>query len=137
MNAQQRSFPRPAILLILTVGLLVAACAAGASPAPTGTVNLTLAAGPVCGVEQVPPDPNCAPRPVADAEVIALTADGREVARAKSDAQGHIKLTLPFGSYVLRPVQAAGGFPAAPAEVTVTVSGTPVDIALGYDTGIR
>ncbi len=137
MNAQPRSRSGPAIVLILTLGLLVAACAAAASPGPTGTVNLTLTAGPVCPVEQTPPDPNCAPRPVADAEVIVLTAGGRQAARAKSDAQGHIKLTLPFGSYILRPVQAAGGLPAAPAEVTITVSGTPVDVALGYDTGIR
>lgn len=137
MNPQQRSRSSPATVVILMVGLLVAACGVAVSPAPTGTVNLTLTAGPVCPVEQIPPDPKCAPRPVADAEVVVLDAEGRETARPKSDAQGHIKLTLPFGSYILRPVQTAGGFPAAPAEVTVTVSGTPVDVALGYDTGIR
>ncbi len=135
MNAQL-SRSGPAIVLILTIGLLVAACGVAASPGPTGTVTLTLTAGPVCPVEQVPPDPNCAPRPVAGAEVIVLTADGREVGRPKSDAAGKIRLTLPQGRYVIRPVQ-TGNFPTAPAEVLVDVGSTPVDVALGYDTGIR
>jgi hypothetical protein len=137
MIAQHRSRSGPAIVLILTIGLLVAACGVGASPGPTGTVTLTLTAGPVCPVEQVPPDPNCAPRPVADAEVIVLTADGREVGRPKSDAAGKIRLTLPHGRYVIRAVSGATGFPSAPADVTVDVGSTPVDVALGYDTGIR
>jgi hypothetical protein len=137
MNAQQRSRSGPATILILTVGLLVAACGTAATPGPTGTVNLTLTAGPVCPVEQVPPDPNCAARPVADAEVIVLTADGREVGRPKSDAAGTIRLTLPQGRYIIRPVSAAGGLPSAPEEVIVDVGSTPVDVALGYDTGIR
>ncbi|MDP9483349.1 MAG: carboxypeptidase-like regulatory domain-containing protein, partial [Chloroflexota bacterium] len=135
MNAQHRSRSAPAIVLLLAMGLL-GACGGAASTAPTGTVNLTLTAGPVCPVEQIPPDPNCAPRPVADAEVIVLTADGREAGRAKSDAAGRIRLTLPQGRYVIRPVQ-TNTFPSAPGDVTVDVGTTPVDVALSYDTGIR
>ena len=137
MNAQHRSRSGPAIILALTVGLLVAACGTAASTAPTGTVNLTLTAGPVCPVEQIPPDPNCAPRPVADAEVIVLTVEGREVGRAKSDAAGKIRLTLPQGRYTIRPTSGANGFPSAPEEVVVDVGSTPVEVPLGYDTGIR
>ena len=136
MKAQPRSRSGPAIILLLTIGLLVAACGTAASAAPTGTVNLTLTAGPVCPVEQIPPDPNCAPRPVADAEVLVLTVDGREVGRAKSDAAGKIRLTLPQGRYTIRPVQ-TNTFPSAPEEVVVDVGSIPVDVPLGYDTGIR
>jgi hypothetical protein len=136
MNAQPRLRSGPAIILLITIGLLVAACGAAATPAPTGLVNLTLTAGPVCPVEQIPPDPNCAPRPVADAEVIILTADGREVTKARSDAAGKIRLTLPQGRYIIRPVQ-ANTFPSAPSEVTVDVGSAPVEVALSYDTGIR
>lgn len=136
MNAQHRSRSGPAIVLLLTVGLLLAACGTAASPGPTGTVILTLTAGPVCPVERFPPDPNCAPRPVADAEVIVLTADGREVARPRSDAAGKIRLTLPQGRYIIRPVQ-TNTFPSAPEEVTVDIGSTPLDVELGYDTGIR
>ena len=123
-------------VLVLALGLLVAACGTPATPGPTGVVNLTLTAGPVCPVEQVPPDPNCAPRPVAGAEVIVLTADGREVGRPRSDAAGKIRLTLPQGRYIIRPVQ-TNTFPIAPEEVTVDVGSTPLDVRLGYDTGIR
>lgn len=136
MNAQLRFRSGPAIVLLLTIGLLVAACGVAASPGPTGIVNLTLTAGPVCPVEQIPPDPNCAPRAVPDAEVIVLTADGREAGRAKSDAAGKIRLTLPHGRYTIRPVQ-GNPFPSAPGDVTVDVGTTPVDVALSYDTGIR
>jgi hypothetical protein len=136
MNAQHRSRSAPAIVVLVLVGLLVAACGSAATPGPTGTVTLTLTAGPVCPVERIPPDPNCAPRPVADAEVIVLTVDGREVGRPRSDAAGKIRLTLPQGRYIVRPLQ-TGTFPIAPEEVTVDVGSAPVDIALGYDTGIR
>ncbi|HEV8490176.1 MAG TPA: hypothetical protein VGQ58_10355 [Candidatus Limnocylindrales bacterium] len=136
MNAQHRSRSCPAIVLVLTVGLLAAACGAAATPGPTGIINLTLTAGPVCPVEQDPPDPNCAPKPVADAEVLVLTQDGREVARARSDAAGKIRLVLPQGRYIVRPVQ-TNTFPTAPAEVIVDVGATAVDVALSYDTGIR
>jgi hypothetical protein len=136
MNAQPRSRSGPAILLVLMVGLLVAACGTAASSAPTGTVTLSLTAGPVCPVEQNPPDPNCAPKPVADAEVIVLTVDGREVGRAKSDAAGKIRLTLAQGSYVVRPVQ-TNSFPTAPGDVPIVVGSSPLDVPLSYDTGIR
>jgi hypothetical protein len=136
MNAQQPSRSGPVLILLTVVGLLVAACGTATTPGPTGTVTLTLTAGPVCPVEQVPPDPNCAPRPVADAEVLILTVDGREVARPKSDAAGKIRLVLPQGRYIVRPVQ-TNTFPTAPAEVIVDVGATAVDVDLSYDTGIR
>jgi hypothetical protein len=135
MNAKH-SRSRPALLLVL-VGLLIAACGPAAAPGPTGSLTLTLTAGPTCPVERVPPDPNCAPRPVAGAEVIVLTLDGREVGRPKSDAAGKIRLTLPQGRYIIRPKSSANGLPSAPEEVVVDVGAAAVDVALGYDTGIR
>jgi hypothetical protein len=100
-------------------------------------MELTLLAGPTCPVETVPPDPNCAPVPVADRIVLVLALDGREVARGTSDAAGHIRIAVAPGSYVVRaaPVE---GFPTAPAEKTVEVrAGAPVQVNLEFDTGIR
>ena len=122
---------------MLALGLRVAGCGTAATPGPSGNLTLTLTAGPVCPVERIPPDPNCAPRPVPGAEVIVLTVDGREVGRPKSDAAGKIRLTLPQGRYVIRPVSGTNGLPSAPQEVVVDVGAAPVDVALGYDTGIR
>ena len=122
-------------LTLLVMG--VAACAPGAtaSPAPTGVVTLTLLAGPVCPVEQDPPDPNCAARPVADHEVVLLAGD-REVARGRSDARGMIRFEVPYGRYVVHPV---GGqtFPTAPGDQAVDVGAEPATLTLDYDTGIR
>ena len=74
----------------LLVCLLVAACgrATGASPvadpspaiSPAGGppgVTGTVTAGPVCPVETVPPKPECAPRPVAGAVIVATDAAAR------------------------------------------------------------
>jgi hypothetical protein len=137
MSAQPRSRLGRRIVLVLALGLLLAACGTAAAPGPTGSLTLTLTAGPICPVERIPPDPNCAPRPVPGAEVLVLTVDGREVGRPKSDATGKIRLTLPQGRYIIRPVSAAGGLPSAPEEVVVDVGAAPVEVALGYDTGIR
>lgn len=136
MAAQRRTRPGRVIVVMIAIGLLVAACDTAATPGPTGTLTLTLTAGPVCPVERIPPDPNCAPRPVPGAEVIVLTPDGREIGRPRSDAAGKIRLTLPQGRYIVRPAQ-TNTFPIAPEEVTVDVGGTPIDVALAYDTGIR
>jgi hypothetical protein len=123
---------RVASLLLI---VMVAACAPG-TPAPSlTTLTLSLTAGPVCPVEQVPPDPNCAPRPVAG-EVVAMVLGDREVARGTSDADGRIRFSLPAGRYAVRPID-DGTFPTPPAEQVVDVGTDPLEIDLGYDTGIR
>ena len=63
-----------------------------ASPGGTGVgqggIGGMATAGPVCPVERIPPDPACAPRPVAGAVVVVRDGTGREVARATTAADG-------------------------------------------------
>jgi hypothetical protein len=123
-------------VLGLAAALLIAtACAPAASTPPAGRLTLVLTAGPVCPVEQDPPDPACADRPVAG-EVVALVSGGLEVARGTSDAAGRITFALPEGRYTVRPVD-DGTFPTPPAEIVVDVGAEPVELSLLYDTGIR
>jgi hypothetical protein len=129
-----KSFRRVALALV------VAALAACSSPQPSvppgASLTLLLTAGPVCPVEQVPPDPACAPRPAAG-QVVAILDREREVARGTSDADGRIDFALPAGRYTVRAV-AAAGFPAPPADQIVDVAaGAPMELTLDYDTGIR
>lgn len=109
------------------------------SPGGDGRAGLliTATAGPVCPVEQDPPDPDCADRPVAGAEVVIRDVAGAEVARVTLDDSGVAFVEVPAGGYVVegQPVE---GLMGTPQPVSATVGeggGTPV--VLGYDTGIR
>ena len=79
----------PALLL-----LLAACMPAVVSPTPggdAGTLEIEVVAGPVCPVEQDPPDPNCEPRVVEGARILVQPGDGRDivVGEATTDADGH------------------------------------------------
>ncbi len=103
----------------------------------TGVVG-RVTAGPVCPVERVPPDPACAPRPVAGAVLVVSDPSGREVTRATSDAQGGFSIALPPGRYTLTPQPVEGLLGTAPpVEVTIVAGGPPVSLEIQYDTGIR
>ena len=108
---------------------------AGPPPGVVGTVT----AGPVCPVERNPPDPNCAPRPVAGAVIVATDQSGKEVGRATTKADGTYWLVIDEEGTMLITAQPVAGLMRVPAPVTVTLIG-PGDIHhvdLEYDTGIR
>ena len=108
------------------------------SPAISSAVlELTLLSGPYCPVEVVPPDPDCAPRPVADATVVIRDAAGREIARVTTDVTGHARIMVSGGAYTIeaQPVAGLMGTPG-PERVTVAATGT-TEVSVIYDTGIR
>jgi len=71
-------------------------------------------------VEQNPPDPGCAPRPVEGAALIVRGADGAEAGRVQTDGRGYFELALDPGSYTLEPQLVEGLMgTAAPASFTV------------------
>jgi hypothetical protein len=102
----------------------------------TGIAGL-ITAGPVCPVETAPPDPDCAARPVADANVVIRDGDGMEVARAVTDADGAFLVALPAGDYIVEPQPVDGLLGIAAAQPATVVEGGTAEIALEYDTGIR
>ncbi|MEX0626948.1 MAG: carboxypeptidase-like regulatory domain-containing protein [Chloroflexota bacterium] len=95
-------------------------------------------AGPTCPVETVPPDPACAARPVAGAVLVFSDADGTEVARATSAADGTYSVELAPGAYQVTP-QPVEGLMGTPALMDVEVeAGQPMtELQVSYDTGIR
>ena len=108
---------------------------AGPPPSVTGVVT----AGPVCPVERNPPDPSCAPRPVAGAVIEAVDAGGHAVAQATTAADGSYLLTIgETGTFTITG-QPVAGFMRAPEPVSVTLAspGTTERVDLEYDTGIR
>ncbi|MEX1171534.1 MAG: carboxypeptidase-like regulatory domain-containing protein, partial [Chloroflexota bacterium] len=74
-------------------------------PSPVGAgrtgLFITAVSGPHCPVETVPPQPDCAPRPVAGATVIIRDARGSEVASVATDAGGVVVVELAPGDYVV------------------------------------
>src|SRR3954454_7884074 len=126
------------LFLVLAVG----GCAAGGGPSPQPSASHvgiagTAVAGPVCPVEKAPPDPSCAPRPVAGAVIIARNGSGAEAGRATTADEGTFFITVAAGSYQLRPQPVAGVMNAAPGPDVVVVAGAPSDVTVIYDTGIR
>jgi len=106
------------------------------SPGATATVTGTALAGPTCPVERIPPDPNCAPRPVPGALLKVTDASGHEVAQATTDSAGHFRFNLAPGSYHLAP-QPVQGYMGTASPIDFQVQEMPIDLTVNYDTGIR
>jgi hypothetical protein len=109
------------------------------TPGPVGVLQIHAVAGPTCPVEREPPDPSCAPRPVAGARVVVTPADGREIAVAQgtTDERGVLVLELAPGQYLVGASEVEGFFgvpQAVPVDVT---AGRTTSVLLAYDTGIR
>jgi Carboxypeptidase regulatory-like domain len=131
-----RHLPWP--FLAATV-LLIAACgAAGAPSAPPGTgLSIAAAAGPTCPVESIPPDPACAPRPVAGASIVIKDRQGKTVATVVTGANGTASIGLPAGTYMVEPQPAAGLMGTAGSQAVTVADGAMTPVLLAYDTGIR
>lgn len=135
MSTHRRPWPFIAVL-----ALLVVACgpSGAALSAPPGTgLSITAAAGPTCPVETIPPDPACAPRPVAGATILVKDAQGKTVATLVTDAKGIAFAALPAGNYVAAPQPAQGLMGTAESQQVTVVNGAITPILLAYDTGIR
>jgi hypothetical protein len=121
-----------AVLLVLT------ACDTS-DPAQAGAIIVVAMAGPTCPVETDPPDPNCAPRPVAGAPIVVTLVGrgGSAVAEGETDANGRLTLALPAGNYVVTAGPVEGLIPPADPAVATVLAGVTTEVAIGYDTGIR
>jgi hypothetical protein len=126
---------------VLGVALLLAACV----PIPTstaggtGAIQVEAVAGPVCPVEQEPPDPNCEPRPVEGARIFLQPGDGRDilVGEATTDAAGRATIEIAAGDYIVVGGEVEG-LMGLPDPMTVrVVAGQTTAITISYDTGIR
>ena len=110
------------------------------SGGPLGTdtgIRITAVAGPTCPVERVPPDPACAPKPVANATIVVADASGRPQGTVVTDAAGTAFIGLSAGMYTVSG-QGTAGFMGGPEPQEVDVEdGAPSEVTLSYDTGIR
>ena len=108
---------------------------AGAGSGVKGTVLFS----PVCPVERIPPDPQCAPRPgVADIQLVP--PNGIVAAQVRAGTDGQFSVLVAPGSYAVSataPAPGPGrGCQVEPAQVTV-VAGAHATVVVRCDTGIR
>ena len=108
---------------------------AGGPPRVTGTIS----AGPVCPVEQDPPDPDAHRGRSRAQSSSRRTRSGQEVGRTTSAADGSYELVVSeTGTVLITALPVAGlAQPPEPVSVTFAVPGEVDHIDLVYDTGIR
>lgn len=102
-------------------------------------VQGTVLFGPVCPVERIPPDPQCAPRPGA-ARIRLLRSDGVVAAQGTAGVDGRFSIPVAPGSYlVTAAVSTPGpgrGCQVDPSQAAV-VAGSLTSVKVTCDTGIR
>ena len=114
-------------------------------PAPVGSgggstqagLHITAVAGPTCPVETVPPDPDCAPRPVPGVSVAIFDDAGEGKATLVLDAAGEGFVGLAPGVYIVNGQGATGLMNGPEAQRVEVEDGRVTEVELLYDTGIR
>lgn len=102
----------------------------------TSGVRGVVTAGPVCPVEQFPPDPNCADKPIS-ARVIVTRGSGGSgaVASGLAGSDGTFQIAVAPGHYTITAkTQFAMRCDTVPVAVT---AGAFTDVNVPCDTGIR
>jgi hypothetical protein len=115
------------------------------SPTPTdppaaSEVRGTVHFSPVCPVEQIPPDPECAPRP-GPADIELIGPDGTVAASTPAGEDGAFTIPVAPGSYAVRATAApgtalGGACQTDPPEFTVDPA-MSITVSVSCDTGIR
>ncbi len=120
-------------------GCAFAACPTSTSTSQSnGTLEGTMAIGPICPVEQIGHPCNPTPEMYAAHQVFVYTSDRTKIiATLTPDAQGHFFDKLPVGNYLVDVQhQAIGAVQGAPRVVTIVRDQTTT-LTISIDTGIR
>jgi hypothetical protein len=125
--------------VLVALVLVLAVCDAASGRVPHSGIAGRVVAGPTCPVETVPPQPECAPRPLVATLRIRRVGSEEPATTVRSKANGRFRVRLWPATYVVRALPLAGFlFPRPPAARRVEVhSGRFTFITISYDTGIR
>ena len=117
----------------------VGACgAANGATAPSGIAGRVVSA-PTCPVETVPPQPECAPKPLVASLRVDRLRSQRPAIIVRSGADGRFRAQLTAGEYAVQALpDTRSPFPRPPPPFDVRVkTGRFTRITITYDTGIR
>jgi hypothetical protein len=89
--------------------------------------------GPMCPVQQVG---NPCPDQPYQAWIDVRDSGGSQITRVQSGTDGHFRVGLAPGSYVLHP-ESGNPLPRASNQQVEVVAGTYTSVTISFDTGIR
>ena len=119
---------------LVGVLILVLATCSIYSPTPRGSgIEGQVLVGPMCAVVQQGQE--CPDQPY-QATLTVKTLDGLQIAQFHSDEQGHFRVPLVPGEYILHP-ESPNGIPFAGDQSFVVETGRYTQIIVNYDSGIR
>ena len=113
--------------------ILLATCSSQeAAPADSGLEGQSLI-GPMCPVVQV--GQPCPDQPY-QATLSINRRDGTRITQVQADSQGHFKIRLQPGDYILHP-ESPNVMPFAAEQAFHVEAGRFTQLTVGYDSGIR
>lgn len=123
--------------VLAALGTVLLAWSCGGSPllGPDAAQGIdgTVLIGPMCPVAS--PDNPCPDQPY-QATIQILDWGQKEITTVRSDADGHFRVGLEPGSYVVVP-ENGDPFPVASEKVVTVGDGVWSTVTINYDTGIR
>ena len=122
------------IKFLIGVSILLLATWSFHSPAPRESgIEGQVLIGPMCPVAQQGQE--CPERPY-QATLTVNSPNGGMIAQFQTDGQGHFRLPLAPGEYILHP-ESPNGMPFAVDQTIVVGAGQYTQIVVNYDSGIR
>lgn len=122
------------VKFLVGVSILLLATWSFHSPAPresgiTGQVLMN----PMCPVAQQ--GQGCPDQPYPATLTVNSLSGGR-IVQFQTDSQGHFRVALVPGEYILHP-ESPNGFPSAPDQTIMVGEGQYTQVSIHYDSGIR
>jgi hypothetical protein len=91
---------------------------------------------PICPVERIPPQPECAPKPYQTSVNVTKGSDNTAIATQNSDANGYFRFSIPSGTYNIS-AGPKNTMPSCPKSTATVKGGTTTTVNISCDTGIR
>lgn len=105
------------------------------SPSGQSGIQGQVLIGPTCGGPIRVGATECADKPY-QATLTILDANGLQVTQIQTDAEGRFQISLPPGTYTLRP-ESDTPLPYAPEQVITVLEGHFTQVTITYDSGLR
>jgi len=119
---------------LIGVMILVLATCSIYNPTPRGSgIEGQVLVGPACPVVQQGQE--CPDQPY-QATLTVYSPNGLQIAQFQTDAQGHFRVPLVPGVYILHP-ESPNGIPFASDQSFTVETGGYTQITVNYDSGIR